>query len=131
MRFADKIQDVTDASAVPAWAPWRADKIRIAILDTGIDAKDDMLIETALQCHRIKECRGFVNYPGADPDPEDYHDEDGHGTHVARLVLTAAPSADVFIAKISNKTTMDARDLHRIARVGATHPGTPRKHAAK
>lgn len=121
-RFANKIQNMTYASTVPAFAHWRAAKIRIAILDTGIDVKEDTLLETALEENRIRECCGFVNDPDSDPDPADYQDVNSHGTHVARLVLNAAPSAEILIGKISNDTAVGAQDLHRIARVGAITP---------
>jgi subtilisin family serine protease len=121
-RFADKIQFITDKSAIPAWAPWRADKIRIAILDTGIDAKDDILLRTALEDKRIKACCGFLNDADSDPDPADYQDVNGHGTHVTRLVLNAAPSADVFIAKISDENKLATQDFHRITRVSKNKP---------
>ncbi|KAF4440432.1 extracellular serine protease [Fusarium austroafricanum] len=115
--FAEKIQLITDSSTVPAFAIWRADKIRIAILDTGIDVQEDTLIETALQENRIKECCGFVNDTDSPPNPTDCQDINGHGTHVTRLILNAAPSAEIIVAKISDQTTIGAQDLHRIARV--------------
>ncbi|KAK8877654.1 subtilisin-like protein [Apiospora arundinis] len=113
--FAERIENITETSTVPTHATWRSTKIRIAILDTGIDT-DDVLVETALKDKRIQERVGFVNGPDMDPDPEDYRDTNSHGTHVARLVLNAAPSAEVLIAKISDHSTVDAHDLHRIAR---------------
>lgn len=97
-KFAETIELLTRTSlSARPWASWRADKIRIMIIDTGID-KNDNIIEGALDDNRIQGCCGFVNGRDADPDPNDVQDRFGHGTHVARLVLNAAPSAEVFIA---------------------------------
>ncbi|KAL7899899.1 peptidase S8/S53 domain-containing protein [Trichoderma sp. TUCIM 5745] len=93
---------------------WRSQKIRIAILDTGIDLEEDSLIKAAED--RIKERCSFMNDLNPSLNPLDCQDVHGHGTHVARLILTAAPSADIFIAKISNGATISPQHLHRVAR---------------
>ena len=122
-KFADKIQQITETSPPPPhWAPWRLNPIRIAILDTGIDSEEDSLVNAALEDHRIKECCGFVIDQDSDPNPADFQDVNGHGTHVTRLILNAAPSAEIFIAKISEETTVSTRNLHRIARVRIATP---------
>ncbi|CAG9990475.1 unnamed protein product [Clonostachys byssicola] len=116
-RFADKIRHVTESSpSPPDWFPWRKDPIRIAILDTGIDVKQDMLMRIALETKCIQECCGFVIERDSNPDPHDFQDLNGHGTHVTRLVLNAAPSAVIFIAKISDEITIGPQNMHRIAR---------------
>ena len=70
---------------------------------------DDKLIRAAGP--RIKEKRGFVI------SPEIYSDNNGHGTHVARLLLKVAPSAEIFVAKITNDKDIDLKDMSRIAEV--------------
>ncbi|RFU77424.1 hypothetical protein TARUN_4841 [Trichoderma arundinaceum] len=67
-------------AAPPPWETWKTRKIRIAVIDTGIDMESDILIETALEAGSIKHCRGFAG------DAEDYHDSHGHGTRIARLI---------------------------------------------
>lgn len=94
---------------------WRSQKIRIAILDTGIDVEGDSLIQGAED--RIKERCSFMNDLNPSLNPLDCQDVHGHGTHVTRLILRAASSADVFVAKISDGVTIDPQHLHRIARV--------------
>lgn len=109
--FVEMIGSLEDCCPpLPAWSPWRTKKIRIAIIDTGID-DGDILIETALESGRIRACQGFVN------DPDDHKDIHGHGTHVARLVLEMAPSAELYIAKVSDDKTINATDLNRISEV--------------
>jgi subtilisin family serine protease len=108
--FVEMIRGLADSCPpLPARTPWRTEKIRIAIIDTGIDDDDDILIETARECGRIKACRGFVN------DPDNHKDFHGHGTHVARLLLEMAPSAELYIAKVSDKGSINATDLNRIS----------------
>ncbi|KAI1330204.1 hypothetical protein F5Y16DRAFT_31262 [Xylariaceae sp. FL0255] len=114
--FRKMIEELGDSSTIPVWTPWRADKIRIAIIDTGIDDEDDNLIEFNRASGRIKDSCGFINDPNSKPDTKDYRDVNGHGTHVARLILEMAPAAELYIAKVSNDTSIQHTDLHRITR---------------
>ncbi|KAL6900066.1 hypothetical protein GGI43DRAFT_406221 [Trichoderma evansii] len=114
--FRKMIENLSSSSTISALADsCRKEKIRIAIIDTGID-KDDTTIEGAIMDKRIKECCGFVNGLDAKPDLNDYEDQTGHGTHVARLMLKMAPSAELYIAKISNEFSIKPTDLHRVTR---------------
>ncbi|KAH0441203.1 hypothetical protein CcaCcLH18_02113 [Colletotrichum camelliae] len=80
-------------------------KIRIAVLDTGIDRKDKMI--KAAMGRKIVETRSFV-----DDDCEDTY---GHGTHVTRLLIAMAPSAEIYVAKITDNKHVDPEDMGRIA----------------
>ncbi|KAK2752267.1 pfs domain-containing protein [Colletotrichum kahawae] len=81
------------------------ENIRIALLDTGIDT-DDRMIKSAMK-KNIVETRSWVG--------ESCHDTYGHGTHVARLLIKMAPSAQIFIAKITDNKNVDPKDMWRIA----------------
>lgn len=110
------IKNLNSSSPISSLAdPCRNEKIRIAIIDTGID-EDDIIIGEVMG-ERIKECCGFINGPDAKPDPSDYEDKTGHGTHVARLMLKMAPSVELYIAKISNEFSIQPTELHRVTRV--------------
>ncbi|PON23057.1 hypothetical protein TGAM01_v208062 [Trichoderma gamsii] len=81
--------------------------------------ENDTLVKTAIEENdRIMECCGFVSDRESLPDSLDYEDFDGHGTHVTRLILKAAPSAEIFIAKISNGRNIEPQRLDIIARRG-------------
>lgn len=121
--FMSDLEKVTDriskkAKSPTVYAHSRQNNIKIAILDTGIDSEKDVLIGTSIDEGRIKKRCGFVDDAALDSgDDQDYQDSTGHGTHVTRLILTAAPLAEVFIAKISNEPTVIPQNLRRIAMV--------------
>lgn len=76
-------------------------RVRIAILDTGIDLGhpdfskiDEDHPEYGTPKSRVKECKSFVGSEGGD------HDHSGHGTHSAALLLKLAPQANVYVARV-------------------------------
>lgn len=90
--------------------------VKIAILDTGIDlAHEDFQLPARRrsklgkrvtsklaekpQRERIKAYRNFVGGPG---EEEDVSDTVGHGTHIAGVILSIAPRAELYIAKTSS-----------------------------
>ncbi|KAI1740736.1 hypothetical protein F4680DRAFT_465012 [Xylaria scruposa] len=85
------------------------DRIRVAILDTGVDPSDRM-IKAALR-NRIRDRHSFVG-----SDPSEHVDTCGHGTHVARLLLKIAPTAEIFIGKICEGKHLDNSLMSSIAR---------------
>ena len=115
--FSERIESITRSWSHRQLPPWRCDPIRIGIIDTGIDSEADELVKAALKRNRIKECCSFVIDRDSEPDPTNFQDVNGHGTHVTRLILNAAPSAEIFIAKICDETTISKENLYRIAKV--------------
>lgn len=87
----------------------RQHPIRVAIIDSGIDSKD---LGVSKHAHRIIEKRNFTS-----PQTESYDDSDGHGTMVTRLLLEAAPLAQVYIAKITDSGFIPASRFRCLARV--------------
>ncbi|KAF5024992.1 hypothetical protein F66182_2943 [Fusarium sp. NRRL 66182] len=85
--------------------------VKIAILDTGIDLDHPDFNQRArrrtkiaatslpeeIQRDRIEVCKNFTG--GSE---NDVTDDDGHGTHIAGLILTIAPRAKLYIAKVSS-----------------------------
>jgi hypothetical protein len=100
---------VTDPGPLPQV---REDRIRIAVLDTGILASDN-LIRAAKD-----QIRGYWT-PGKlrQASAHDCKDSYGHGTHVVRTLLEVAPFADIFIAKISENKDLEESKVHYIADV--------------
>ncbi|KAK4202406.1 peptidase S8/S53 domain-containing protein [Triangularia verruculosa] len=75
-----------------------AQRIKVAILDTGLDPAIPA-IEAHKKC--IQRKKGWpLTDKGEEMVPAD---TDGHGTHVTGLLLRMAPDCDVYVAKIANK----------------------------
>ncbi|KAK2778722.1 pfs domain-containing protein [Colletotrichum kahawae] len=66
-------------------------KVKIAILDTGIDKKHPGAPQL------IKKVRNWMNQA-----PKDAHDTNGHGTATGCLLYEYAPDAEFYIAKVSD-----------------------------
>ncbi|PMD47898.1 subtilisin-like protein [Hyaloscypha variabilis F] len=90
-----------------------AEPVRIAILDSGLDPENPFLIEDQQQANpRIKEARSFVHGTG----PHDIRDEIGHGTHALGLLLKVAPCAEIYVARIARRETLDPNTYDDIAK---------------
>ncbi|KAG7438611.1 Minor extracellular protease Epr [Fusarium oxysporum f. sp. raphani] len=83
-------------------------RVKVAIIDTGFCANDDLFFINAER--RIRNCRSFI---GKETDWEDIH---GHGTHVARLVLRHAPECEVYVAKISDTRSFSEDQVGQLAK---------------
>jgi len=68
-------------------------KVRIAMLDTGINASHPEMAERKSN-GSIADCEGF---PG---DLNPLEDLSGHGTHGASVLFKTAPNAILFVAKV-------------------------------
>lgn len=90
-----------------------AEPVRIAILDSGLDPENPFLIEDQqLANPRIKEARSFVHGIG----PHDIRDEIGHGTHALGLLLTVSPCAEIYVARIARRKTLDPNTYDDISK---------------
>jgi subtilisin family serine protease len=79
-----------------------ASRVRVAVLDTGIDWNDP-LIRGAKE--RIVEWKNWAGdrEDQAPDSPHPVHDEAGHGTHITALLLKIAPEAKVFIGRVADR----------------------------
>jgi hypothetical protein len=95
-------------------------KIRIAVIDSGVNESDPM-IRGAIRSGRIAELKSWVGdsgqYLAGQKDQASYHDIYGHGTHITRLLLEAAPEAKIYVAKICHKKTINDEFMSGIAKV--------------
>lgn len=89
---------------MPAKTKSREKRIRIGVLDTGIDLGNIWMSQKAgrIRCW---------------PPDVDHHDNDGHGTHVAHLLLRLTKHADLRICNVTNSTSIEDADIKRIANV--------------
>ncbi|KAM0293806.1 hypothetical protein ACHAO9_001492 [Fusarium lateritium] len=90
-----------------------AEPVRIAILDSGLDPENPFLIEDQqLPNPRVKEARSFIR----GTEPHDVRDEIGHGTHALGLLLKVAPCAEIYVARIARRETLDPNTYDDIAK---------------
>lgn len=67
-----------------------AGKVKVAILDTGIDLQHPSLSARIPSTN----CRDFVN------NVDDICDDAGHGTHTSHLLARTAPQAEIFCGRV-------------------------------
>lgn len=92
--------------------PQNLQPVRIAILDSGFDPSNPLLINDGGQLDpRIKGVQNFV--PGA--GPFEIQDEIGHGTHALGLLLRFATCSEIYIAKIASQDTLSRDSYDTIA----------------
>lgn len=72
-------------------------RVKIAILDTGIDLRHDAFKDQlpGLPKGRVKKVSDFVEAGGQGADVH------GHGTHCAALLRKVAPEADIYVARVA------------------------------
>ncbi|KAF2196216.1 subtilisin-like protein, partial [Delitschia confertaspora ATCC 74209] len=83
--------------------------IKVAILDTGIDATHPFVKK---RWHRSDIMdRGYRDFVSnvVNTTPED---QDGHGTHVAGIILRFAPNAELYIARIAETNESCQKDKY-------------------
>ncbi|KAF2801991.1 uncharacterized protein BDZ99DRAFT_527942 [Mytilinidion resinicola] len=88
-------------------------RIRIAVLDTGIDFRHSGLIE-AKKKGRVKRewCHSWV---GAGTDVED-EDDELHGTNCVYVLHKAAPEANIYVEKVFRSNSFRIYQAENIAR---------------
>ncbi|KAL7895092.1 peptidase S8/S53 domain-containing protein [Trichoderma sp. TUCIM 5745] len=119
--------------------------VKVAIFDTGIDqnhldflyprsklrssGKISSIKGEELQIDRIKACQNFCDDRSS---VDDVTDIDGHGTHVAGIILQLAPTTELYIARIcqgdanygdSSKQMISAAPLKQSVTDKKVYPG--------
>lgn len=87
--------------------------VRIAILDSGFDPNNSLLInDNGQRDPRIKRAQNFVYKT----DSWDIQDEIGHGTHALGLLLKVATCAEIYVARVANQETLGRNSYDAIAK---------------
>lgn len=105
-------------------------RVRVAVIDTGLDLSNSARMSLDPEDDRIKECVSFFDGNGENRGCDDtpvlvsgFKDLDGHGTHCAALIMRIAPTAELYVARVfptKEDSTPDATAAHiheRVARV--------------
>ncbi|KAL7954357.1 hypothetical protein V8C34DRAFT_317377 [Trichoderma compactum] len=87
--------------------------VRIAILDSGFDPENPLVRTDDQQLDpRIRAWQSFVSQTATDA----VRDEIGHGTHALGLLLKVATCAEIYVARIAGRETLDRGTYDDIAR---------------
>ncbi|KND87724.1 Intracellular serine protease [Tolypocladium ophioglossoides CBS 100239] len=100
-RWKRKYQAVYDKFIAPCMAP-SAPPVKIAVLDTGIDLNHPDMQACA---ENIKDKHNWLRESARTV----VHDLDGHGTFVTSLLFDYAPDAEIYIAKIADRSPASPR----------------------
>jgi subtilisin family serine protease len=76
-----------------------ASRIKIAVLDTGIDWGDSFIRGAR---ERLKGWRNWADDRQQLDEREQVYDASGHGTHVAALLLKTSPESDVYVGRVAD-----------------------------
>ena len=75
-------------------------RVKLAVLDTGIDWKDPLIRGAE---DRIMEWKNWADDRKGQGSPQQVHDSVGHGTHITALLLDTAPEAKLYIGRVSDE----------------------------
>jgi hypothetical protein len=109
-------------------------RVRVAIIDTGVDGAHPFIQYHALQKQQEKKHSGSHSQPAESQLAEDKTptfdfadflpdssitpiDLSGHGTFIAGLILRLAPEVELFVARVATSSTSIQRDEQAHVRV--------------
>jgi hypothetical protein len=116
--FLRKLKDF-NKEHVPGKGPRNLERsmIKICVIDTGLN-KSDPLIKPHWD-DRVLQKKSWV-----DTEPDNVHDECGHGTHISRLILANTTSAGLLVAKVTKDKLFRESSLKHIVEVSSSQYGS-------
>ncbi|KAI0891512.1 hypothetical protein F4806DRAFT_482812, partial [Annulohypoxylon nitens] len=109
MWVKERHKNLTAIQTANNTVPTESSRPKIAILDTGIDESNPKIrglrmrhLQDYQRHNSIKVVKSFISDDGLD--------RDGHGTLTSYLLLSVAPRADIYVAKIATSKTFDQCD---------------------
>jgi hypothetical protein len=103
-KWADRWFDILNSTVYQVTDENRKEnqkRVRVAILDTGVDATHPV-IHAAQKQRRIVDCFPSSRAPDRSSD-DPLCDTQGHGTHGASVLLRTAPNANLYIARVTDQ----------------------------
>ena len=112
-------------------APEDTRKVKIAVLDTGIDTTHEYIKKTwkrptlGAGGRRLNDA-GYLNFLTTPPSTKIVGDAFGYGTHVAGIILQLAPDAELYVARVFRSGSFDQNSepgcAQRVAEVSNIFP---------
>ncbi|KAI1124294.1 hypothetical protein F5Y10DRAFT_249672 [Nemania abortiva] len=92
-------------------------KIRIAVLDTGVDMSH-WRVSDAFSDGRMsnERCYNWTRDANGAQYTDNIHDSNGHGTRVADLLMRIAPDAEICIAKVFESSDVKGKEAEYLAK---------------
>lgn len=92
-------------------------RVRVAIIDTGIDMGHIDIQAAAANGQIVKVCDWVDGRDGV--EDENIGDSEGHGTHIASVLLDMAPHVDLYIARVTKQRELFDSEAENVAKVRA------------
>lgn len=89
------------------------EKVKIAVLDTGLDINHLLLRE--YQDNGQINKKNYIDF--TKPDNKNATDDVGHWTFCTHLILKTCNTAEIYVAKVFKKATLDQETANCIAKV--------------
>ncbi|KAE8454421.1 hypothetical protein EG329_000043 [Mollisiaceae sp. DMI_Dod_QoI] len=90
-------------------------KIKVAVLDTGIDANHPFMSVVSHGQKRLKYCQ-YKDFTKDTLDKQGPIDACGHGTHIAGIILEMAPYVELYIARVFESQVLGAEEALSVAK---------------
>lgn len=90
-------------------------RVRVAIIDTGVDMGHIDIQAAAANGQIVKVCDWVDGREGV--EDENIGDFEGHGTHIASVILDMAPHVDLYIARVTKQRELFDGEAENVAKV--------------
>ncbi|KAF6831809.1 subtilase [Colletotrichum musicola] len=112
-------QDQCEEFAQRNGSDWRAERVKIAVLDTGLQLPESLRASYEDDGRiAVNESKSFVCKADGQASEHDWDSDcDGHGSRVGEIILRCAPCADLHVAKVFQTS----RDLTNPALADQVH----------
>lgn len=111
----EKFRDLDVLSPLRQLRPGDSRRVRLAIIDTGIDIGHVQMQAAAISGQIVKVCTWVDGQGGA--EDESGGDSEGHGTHIASVILGMTPHVDLYIARVTKTRKLSDDEAENAAKV--------------
>lgn len=112
-------RDLAIVRTLESVEPREPHRVRVAIIDTGIDMGHVDMLAAISNKQIVKVCDWVDGQEGR--EDKNMRDSSGHGTHVASIILDMAPNVDLYIARVSKGHMISHNQADNVATVRTSH----------